>query len=258
MGEGRRGRQSLILDMIDSPVNASDGIVIRRATRDDVADMIRIGKLSFRHFVNNQVSPEHQAPWLNRLLEATFAEVYVLTVHARVGGFAILVTDEPSFSRERGRYRPPNGAKLLALARSPRLLAVVLAEKCRKLTRAVWALDPDGVHPEAKASAVPMTILSRLAIDPVFRRRGFARHLLFFLEQRTGALGREAISLAVRRQNRQAIALYEACGFIRKSENANWCHFEKSVKACPPIPGGCAGQDGVPPAADGRGVSTWH
>jgi putative acetyltransferase len=57
--------------------------------------------------------------------------------------------------------------------------------------------------------------LKRMFVKPEARRRGIARRLLADLEARARAFGYKTIRLETGDRQREAIALYEACGYRR-------------------------------------------
>lgn len=55
--------------------------------------------------------------------------------------------------------------------------------------------------------------LMRIAVDPAFRGRGYARKLMEQLEREADKNQVRAMTLEVRASNETAIHLYESCGF---------------------------------------------
>ena len=76
------------------------------------------------------------------------------------------------------------------------------------------AVDDGAVVGHAVASAAGDDAeLQRIAVDPAYRRRGFAAALLAAVEARAAADGAERLLLEVREDNTTAAAFYESRGF---------------------------------------------
>lgn len=54
-----------------------------------------------------------------------------------------------------------------------------------------------------------------LAVDPVWRGRGFAREMMTSLEEKLLALGCPKLNLQIRADNLAAVGFYEAAGYVR-------------------------------------------
>jgi ribosomal protein S18 acetylase RimI-like enzyme len=73
-----------------------------------------------------------------------------------------------------------------------------------------------------------VAVVHRLMIDPRYQRRGMARELMRFAEQRAGALGCDCVRLDAYSKNPRALELYHRLGY----HDAGSVTFRKGVFRC--------------------------
>ena len=64
--------------------------------------------------------------------------------------------------------------------------------------------------------------MMNLAVDPAFRRRGFARALVCALIEQLRKMGSRCLTLEVRASNESAQALYACLGFVQVGRRKNY------------------------------------
>jgi ribosomal protein S18 acetylase RimI-like enzyme len=209
--------------------NKKSGVEIRRANPIELDFIIRIIQESYPEFINYRVPIKYINKWLSKLLSINCAEIYCLCEGSEIVGSYIIVLDVEAYTREREKNKPPFWIRLISLLKNYRLWSFVLRQKYHLLYNKLNRRhDHESCEMEKKWS--DSITISQLSVSKKTRRNGYGRLMLNHIEERTKLLDRGQIILSVRKNNKEAIELYESSGYSRCYENKEWFEYRKKLR----------------------------
>jgi len=218
--------------------DGESGLVIRRATCQDVDDLTKIGRLCFPDWLRWRGPKFHTRKWWRAFLDTEYCEAWVCLSDGQVIGFFTLVPDGAQFVEALRRHRPGLLAAFYIFATCPRLfirkalqkLKVSGTESLRKLVRS--PSNDDEIHASdgsRRLSDSQIPWMGSAAVVPSMQGHGVGTEMYKFCLQRAIELGYREIRASVERGNTRSMGLLRKLGYVMTHEGQHMVFYRKSL-----------------------------
>lgn len=214
------------------------GLVIRRATCQDMDDLTTIGHLCFPDLLRWRGPRFHTRKWWRAFLDTEYCEAWVCLSHGQVVGFFTLVPDGAQFVEALRRHRPGLLAASYMLATCPGLFIKKALQKLKLSgTKSLRKLagspsNDDEIHTSERLrrlsdSQIPW--MGPAAVVPSMQGRGVGTEMYNFCLQRAIELGYKEIGASVVRGNTRSMWLLKKLGFVMTHEGQDMVFYRKTL-----------------------------
>lgn len=194
---------------MSQPQSPGAEFTMRHAEPEDAPALAAICRDSFPRTARWQATRATGTRWWAGAIQSRAAEVWVAVRGRAIGGFLLVILDEPLWARQRRTFARTTWQDPLVLATRPAALARILMHRLIAPPAALSA-NRKVISPGA---APPRLWLELIAVSPEARGQGLGRRLMELCEHRAAILDRPEVRLRVEVDNTGAVALYDREGF---------------------------------------------
>jgi len=199
---------------------------IRRASYDDIGELIKICRDSFSGSLRWQGARFGARRWWQFMVNSQYCETWILLNAEKIAGFVVPILDVDEYNKEKRKQYRSIRAFLPVLMSPPRLL---ITKASKRIFSHDFVKTRHAKSAGSKKLAANSLWIELIAVSPNMRRKGYGAALLKFCEQKAAELRYEGLKLSVKKKDTAAIGLYEKVGFVATAEGKQSYIYTKAL-----------------------------